>query len=169
MENPAVAQLAEAIDLKSIKCEFESHLPDQLLNTILKRIVISGECVLWTGAITKSTGYGKIKWMYKAYDVHRLIANYVFGLLERKDEVCHTLDCNYRHCIRLKHLYKGTRSSNMLDSVKKGTHNSHERKGVVHFEHGTDYGYDCGCKCSECMRAHRNNVYSRRINGPLIK
>ena len=105
-----------------MKCEFESHLPDQIIEQLFKHCKIENECLIWTGAITKTTGYGKIKHKYKTYDVHRLVGLIAFNAIYEQDiEICHSLECNSRACFRLKHLYKGNKSSNMKDSIIKGT------------------------------------------------
>ena len=164
--------MADTLDLKSmamqIACEFESRLPDDLIKKLIKHSEVIGECLIWTGAITKSTGYGKIKYKYKAYDVHRLIGLLAFDcVFETKVDICHINECTSRACIRLSHLYKGTRSSNVIDSVLKGTHNSQFRE--IHYEHGTEYGYKCGCKCELCLQANRERVYRNRVRGKIIK
>lgn len=112
-------------DLKSVAtkvaCEFDSRLPHTLLRKVLQNIKIIGECYIWTGAVTQSNGYGKIKYEGKCWDIHRLIGKYLFRNLQRRNDICHINECNSRACIRPKHLYKGTRASNMQDAIKKGT------------------------------------------------
>lgn len=136
MNNPEVVKLADTTDLKSVMTkvmsEFKSRLPDQLIFNISKHVKLENECLIWTGALTKSTGYGKIKWKYKSYDVHRLIGLIAFeAIFEEKVEICHIIECPNRACIRLIHLYKGTRSSNMKDAAQKGTLNV--QNGPSHF------------------------------------
>lgn len=162
MEIPAVSQLAEEMVLKTMKCEFKSHLPDQLLENIFKHVKVQKECLIWIGAITKSTGYGKIKWKYKSYDVHRLIGLYLFECIyENKIEICHINECSSRACIRPIHLYKGNRSSNMIDSINKLTHNSlYKERNLVH---GTTTGYNYGCKCIECRKANAIRRSNQRV------
>lgn len=135
--DPTVIQLAEITDLKSVKCEFESHQWDQLLklrlrkfgyrnyiyNSIIKRRIIVSNHWLWIGA--KRTEYGSIKINGRVVDMNRLIVHLFFNMtLEGgKHLACHTLDCTYKACFHPNHLYKGDEFTNMKDAVKAGTHN----------------------------------------------
>lgn len=135
--DPTVAQLAEAIDLKSIKCEFESHQWDQLIRirlkkfgyrsyiykTFLRKRKIVDDCWLWTGA--SRAGYGSFKVKGRVINVHRFIVHLLFNMpLEPgKYLACHTLECKNKHCYNPNHLYRGDEFTNMQDAVKAGTHN----------------------------------------------
>ena len=102
-------------------------IPITLLSILRLRSIRVGNCLIWTGAITKSTGYGKIKYNKKCWDVHRLLGTYLFGELTTKDMICHKNECTNRACIEPSHLYKGDRSTNMMDAFMKGTFNNFGR------------------------------------------
>lgn len=74
-------------------------------------------CWLWTASTRM--GYGAFKLRGTVFDSHRLIWLMANGPLDDGYEVCHK--CNNRLCVRLDHLYAGTRSDNMQDSLKAGT------------------------------------------------
>lgn len=105
---------------------------DKLLEKLLSRTVRSGECLLWQGAIGKSTGYGYMwvpKWLQpvlkrKYETVPRIVYFLVTGALPT--ETRHT--CDIRACIAPEHLVDGTHNDNVQDAVKRGR----VRQGVNH-------------------------------------
>lgn len=76
-------------------------------------------CWIWIGSL-KDSGYGQFfvtsyespvsahKWLYERRN----------GLVVKPFEVCH--HCDERRCVRLSHLFVGTRSDNMKDAAAKG-------------------------------------------------
>lgn len=75
-------------------------------------------CLEFTGAITASTGYGKVKFEGRAQDAHRAIWQLARGPIPAGMDVCHT--CDNRKCINPLHLFLGSRSDNMIDAHAKG-------------------------------------------------
>lgn len=140
--DPTVAQWAEATDLKSVKCEFESHQWDQLLKirlkkfkyknyiykAILRKRKIIDNCWIWTGA--RRTVYGSIKIDGRVVDIHRFIVHlfYDMELYGSINLACHTLNCQNKLCFHPDHLYKGTTLTNTSDSIKMGTHHVYGKK-----------------------------------------
>lgn len=75
-------------------------------------------CWEWQGAIGSGTGYGKVRVKGKAVDTHRAAWMLANGPIEPGMDVCHT--CDNRACLRLSHLFIGTRGDNMRDARDKG-------------------------------------------------
>lgn len=75
-------------------------------------------CIEFQGAISSSTGYGKIRFEGKPVDTHRATWIAAHGPIPAGMYVCHT--CDNRKCIRLTHLFLGTHSDNMKDAARKG-------------------------------------------------
>jgi hypothetical protein len=164
-ENPAVSQQAEEMVLKTIKCEFKSHLPDHLIEKLIFRGRLFADCFIWIGA---GTTYGKIKYEGKAWDVHRLVGHFLFGPLKRKDDICHINNCHSTLCFRATHLYKGTRSSNMKDAVEKGTfYPPNINKFKTHCKNGHEFNSENtriekdGRR--DCRICNRNRMRDKRL------
>lgn len=78
-----------------------------------------GDCWIWTGAISKSTGYGKVSLGHgKTVDAHRFVCIYIHLFEMNGLDARHF--CHFRSCVRPSHLGKGTRKDNMQDCVKAG-------------------------------------------------
>ena len=81
-------------------------------------------CWLFGGYIDPKTGYGQINiFGTKRAKVHRLIGFCCLGIdlvffTDTNIQICHT--CDVRHCINPLHLWRGTKSDNFRDAVKKG-------------------------------------------------
>lgn len=77
-------------------------------------------CLLWTGAVTQSTGYGKFRLSDGASDAHvvawRFANNGVAVPVGKL--VMHS--CDNRQCVNHEHLILGTTSDNMIDCRNKG-------------------------------------------------
>lgn len=74
-------------------------------------------CWLWTAAVR--SGYGAYKYRGKVVSAHRFIWEYSHqcSVLSHID-VCHS--CDNPLCVRLDHLFLGTRKDNMVDCRSKG-------------------------------------------------
>ena len=82
-------------------------------------------CWLWIGG-QYATGYGRFApRRYKAQRAHRYAWKLKRGRIPKGKDVCHR--CDVRTCIRLSHLFLGTRAENMRDAVEKGRTNRNER------------------------------------------
>jgi hypothetical protein len=86
------------------------------------RIPMSG-CWLWEGSV-QSRGYGDLRLDKCHYTAHR--ASYLAFVGEVPDgmHVCHK--CDVRLCCNPAHLFLGSNSDNIADSMRKG-----RRKGIT--------------------------------------
>ena len=80
----------------------------------------SSGCWIWTGART-SAGYGQIRIQHTAYYAHRLMWIMMRGVIPYGLEILHK--CDNPPCVNPDHLFMGTQSDNILDSVSKGRFN----------------------------------------------
>lgn len=92
------------------------------LEDILERTSPAGECVEWQGAVTSSSGYGKLKFRGVTMDAHRAAWIAAHGPIAAGMVVMHS--CDNPPCISLAHLSLGTYSANTLDASAKGRHRS---------------------------------------------
>ena len=78
----------------------------------------TGDCWVWTGALTHS-GYGKFKVRsYKVVLAHRWAYEVTHGPIPAGLFVCHR--CDVPSCVRPSHLFVGTQTDNMKDAAAKG-------------------------------------------------
>ena len=77
-------------------------------------------CWEWTGS--KLKGYGRLYHNGRLVATHRLSWTIHYGPVPDAIYVCHK--CDNRGCVRPSHLFLGTHSDNIRDSVRKGRHGS---------------------------------------------
>jgi len=82
-------------------------------------------CWLWTGAGAGGRGgsshqdaYGRIRHQGQVVSVHRLSWEIHFGSIPAGALVCH--HCDTPLCVRPDHLFLGTATDNIVDSIAKG-------------------------------------------------
>lgn len=92
-----------------------------------------GNCWEWSGYIS-SVGYGQIsrgKHNGKHIGTHVAAWILTFGTVPEGWDVCHS--CDRRYCVNPSHLFSGSRSDNMQDSIAKGRAPIGERNGLARF------------------------------------
>ena len=82
-----------------------------------ERVDRSGDCWLWTGAIT-GVGYGHIYADGRLAYTHRLAYELTYGPIPEGLFVCH--HCDNPPCCRPEHLFLGTAQDNQSDMAAKG-------------------------------------------------
>jgi hypothetical protein len=119
-----------------------------------RTLPIASGCLLWQG--TKAiNGYGQAGYRGKNAIVHRRLYQIIHGVTLSKDhDVCHS--CDVRLCVNPAHLWLGSRSDNMHDSVKKGRHYKATRtecpRGHPYDEQNTYLDTRGKRQCRACQR-----------------
>ena len=124
-------------------------------------------CWLWMGCVNGS-GYGSISVSSEKTGqfVHRVVWELVNGPIPKGMHVCHT--CDVRACANPDHLFLGSRSTNMKDSVKKKRHIYSKRTKCKngHLLDGNSYTRsDCvveGRRCKTCASLSGARCRARR-------
>jgi hypothetical protein len=91
----------------------------QRLEAKIERVPFSG-CWLWLGWVDYQ-GYGRSGHVF----AHRRVYSLYRGVIPRGLCVCH--HCDVPSCVNPGHMFLGTRSDNMQDSLKKGRHGWRKR------------------------------------------
>lgn len=95
----------------------------------------SDGCWLWTASIYPKSGYGQFTDEHgKGITAHSFAWKLVFGEIPEGLDVCHT--CDVRRCVRIDHLFLGTRLQNMQDAVAKGRIAHGESHGMAKITEG---------------------------------
>ncbi len=126
-----------------------------LVERLQSRIEVRGddECWPWMGRVSQY-GYGSISLGGRdgrQRNAHRVVLELHLGLqLPSGVFACHA--CDNRRCCNPSHLFAGTHSDNMLDSVAKGRHKN-TRKTHCPVGHPYDYQSPVGHRgCRECRK-----------------
>lgn len=99
---------------------FGEPVSDSTMLQFWTKVYPVGDCWEWAGN-KNDCGYGRFKVRGKPISAHRFAFTCAHGAIPPGLECCHT--CNSRSCVKPEHMYAGTRSQNMHDSVRAGTHN----------------------------------------------
>lgn len=87
-----------------------------LMERVLSRTAVEGDCVIWTGA--NAGGYGQMRVNGRMTRVHRVVYEETFGAIPDGLLVCHR--CDRPECVNPAHLFLGTHAANMRDMAEKG-------------------------------------------------
>lgn len=103
--------------------------PRPILDRLLEKREIAGECWLWTGA-TNNKGYGQIHRSGETALVHRVAYELLKGETPPADmNVLHS--CDTPRCFNPEHLRIGTQAENILDIKRSG-----KKTGAAGSAHG---------------------------------
>ena len=94
----------------------------EAFDRVYSRTKPEGGCLVFTGAREKS-GYGAIKVNGKKRSTHSVVAEYTLGACPEGQEVRHLCGRGHAGCVTASHLRYGTRSENVKDAMRHGTHN----------------------------------------------
>lgn len=98
------------------------YMQDWIERTKANCIIDANGCWIWQGFVHPS-GYGSTSFKNRSTKVHRAMYMAVHGVtLPKKPQVsiCHT--CDVKRCCNPDHLWAGSQSENIRDSVLKGRH-----------------------------------------------
>jgi hypothetical protein len=117
------------------------------------------DCVLWTGAFDKKTGYGKVRWQGRTASAHRVAFERAIGPIPSGLYVCH--HCDVRLCVNPAHLFLGTARDNSRDMSAKGRGRKPEC-GHDLTVHGVRRYGTTRLRCRLCLRAMQRASDKRR-------
>jgi hypothetical protein len=81
-------------------------------------------CWPWTGAMSKTNGYGVLKWNTKRYKAHQIAWKIYFGAVPVEPNpsyhgICVLHKCDNPSCCNPNHLFIGTQTDNIKDMIIK--------------------------------------------------
>lgn len=93
-----------------------------VINAFFDRVQKTEDCWLWAGAKSGTEGYGMLRVCKHPLSAHRLSWEIHNGPIPDGMVICHK--CDTPDCVNPDHLFTGTQSDNIQDSVAKGRHSS---------------------------------------------
>lgn len=108
-----------------------------------------------------SDGYALVGSQNKMVLAHRLVWEHHHGPVPEGLEVRHVV-CANRRCCNIDHLAIGTRSDNMQDAVRDGTHGQARKTHCKHGHEFTPENTYLGGGGRYCRECHRDRERSRR-------
>ena len=119
------------------------------------------ECVDWPRP-PGDRGYGQYRCLNKLWRTHVLSYTLTYGSVPKGKQVNHK--CGRKICCNPKHLYAGSASDNMQDSIQHGTHRN-QWMGVTHCIHGHKFDeyntYTTKRGWRQCRTCQRNRDANR--------
>jgi len=128
-------------------------------------------CKLWLGSIAKN-GYGYFYADKKTYKAHRFSYELANGSIPKSKLILHKCK-QQRDCVNPDHLYAGTHSDNVRDSIKDGTHKNQNMfktncgtcGGYIRLCDANTYVYPKGWRdCRSCNRKSVKEYQAKRRN-----
>jgi hypothetical protein len=92
---------------------------EQVIDRFLEKIIIKGDCWLWTGYCDKG-GYGTFRCDGKHFTAHRFAYHLANGEVPTPPLVIRH-KCIHKNCVNPEHLEPGTQLENQQDRVRDGT------------------------------------------------
>jgi|SRR5581483_10008376 len=112
-------------------------------------------CWIWMRGLS-STGYGDVNREGKHQPAHRYVFSKLRGAIPEGKHVCHS--CDVRECVNPEHLFLGTNTENILDSVRKG-----RRKGITRRRPTFPNGYKAQSEDTKARRRKLNHLQAAEI------
>jgi hypothetical protein len=97
-----------------------------ILERFWPKVEKGNACWIWKGS-RDAAGYGHIGFEKRVEKAHRISWMLAHGKIPGGMDICHT--CDNPSCVNPDHLFLGTRSENILDSVAKGRWHNPDNSG----------------------------------------
>lgn len=138
---------------------------------IIERLLLNrnivGTCWIWTGTVLPN-GYGEVRLFGQTFLVHRLSC-FVYHDLDLNDKTklaLHKNICHNRLCFNPDHLYIGSNSDNIKDSIKLGNHKekrkTHCPQGHEYTKENTHKNWKGHRQCKLCQKLHNKKACDKR-------
>lgn len=133
----------------------------KILQRIIKNVIIEDGHWKWQGELHQTNGRAIIRVGNVRHNVSRILLELSQGALG----AFHALHrCKDKTCVNLAHLYAGTPSQNMMDSVKDGTHtNAAKQTCPQGHQYDADHTRKNGRIERRCLTCRREQDKARRL------